>query len=612
MKIAVCIKQVPAVWASKFDPQTKTLVREGVPLEISSFDLRALARGLQLRAQHGGEVVAITMGPPAAREALEQCLAMGADRAVHLCDRAFAGADTLATARALAAAIRRERFDLILCGRYSVDAETGQVGPEVAELLGIPHVTVVRRLEVEPRMQHLRCERETDEGFETVETALPALVTAAEDLAEEPAIPEDRAASAGKPILTVAPQDLGLEPSAVGQPGSPTWVRGIETIASRRQGQVLQGESLEQIVDRLVAILLEKGLFGRWQVAAPRPAPNTTPVRRDGPADIWVFAEQGADGFRPVTYELLGKARELAARLGSRVVALAAGAAVREPAAPLAQHGAGLVLVADDDRLRAYDPDLYAAVLARAISERKPGIVLFPSTVLGRDLAPRLAARLGLGLTGDCMDLDLDERGRLVQLKPAFGGGIVAAVLSNTLPEMATVRPGVFEAAPRDERATAPVEVIPVPSGVQARVRVVTREFSAASALALDHAEVVVGVGRGLGSKERLADLQPLVEILGAAICATRDVTDAGWLPRQYQVGITGRSIAPRLYLGIGVRGAFYHLVGLRRAGLIVGINSDPKASIFKHADYCILADYREVVPLLVKRLRAARARAQA
>jgi electron transfer flavoprotein alpha/beta subunit len=185
MKIAVCIKQVPVVSALQFDPDTKTLKREGVRSEVSSFDVRALLKAVELRAEHGGEVVALTMGPPQAREALAECLALGADRALHLCDRAFAGADTLATARALATALRHESFDLILCGRNSVDAETGQVGPEIAELLDLPQVTVARTLVLDPAARRLTAERETDEGMETVTAPLPALVTAAEDLAAE-------------------------------------------------------------------------------------------------------------------------------------------------------------------------------------------------------------------------------------------------------------------------------------------------------------------------------------------------------------------------------------------------------------------------------------------
>ncbi|HEY4659533.1 MAG TPA: electron transfer flavoprotein subunit beta/FixA family protein, partial [Gemmatimonadaceae bacterium] len=181
----VCVKQVPMVSSLEFDLTTKTLKREGVKLEVSSFDIRALLKAVELKAAHGGEVVVLTMGPPQARTALEHCLALGADRAVHLNDRAFAGSDTLATARALALALKREEFDLIFCGKCSTDAETAQVGPEVAELLGVPQITAVRTLDIDAAGLTIRAERETDAGYETVECPLPALITAAEDLAPE-------------------------------------------------------------------------------------------------------------------------------------------------------------------------------------------------------------------------------------------------------------------------------------------------------------------------------------------------------------------------------------------------------------------------------------------
>src|SRR5207245_1521076 len=185
MRILVCVKYVPVLSALRFDPETRRLVREGVPGEVSSFDVRALGAATALRHAHGGEVVALTMGPPAAREGLVDCLALGADRGLHLLDPVLAGSDTLATARALVAAIRREAPDLVLLGRASVDAETGQVGPEVAELLGWPQVTAARRLSVDPTIGRLTAEREADDGFETLDGPLPAVVTAAEDLAEE-------------------------------------------------------------------------------------------------------------------------------------------------------------------------------------------------------------------------------------------------------------------------------------------------------------------------------------------------------------------------------------------------------------------------------------------
>src|SRR5439155_8957546 len=243
MKYAVLIKQVPNVSEMQFDPQTRRLRREGVRLEVSSFDVRALIRALELRAETGGEVTVLTMGPPQAREALVHCLALGADRGVHLVDPAFAGSDTLATARALALALRREGFDLVLCGKSSVDAETGQVGPEVAELLDVPQITAVRRLDLEPARRRVKAERETDAGFECVECNLPALVSATEDLAAErfPKRAEKEAAKA-KPIVEVTARDLAEDVRIFGAAGSPTRVEGLETIVVERQGRMFDGE----------------------------------------------------------------------------------------------------------------------------------------------------------------------------------------------------------------------------------------------------------------------------------------------------------------------------------------------------------------------------------
>ena len=611
MRIVVCIKQVPLVWAMKFDPASKTLKREGVPSEVSSFDLRALAKAAELQVAHGGEVVVLTMGPPQARKALEECLALGGDRAVHLCDAALAASDTLATARALAAAIRREQFDLILCGRHSVDAETGQVGPEIAELLDIPQITAASALEVNAAAGLIRVERETDLGHDVVECGLPALVSAAEDLAPEPeATKEEREAAKGKPIETLTLNDLGLGASDVGAEGSPTWVAGFETIVSKRLAKVAGGESPAQAVDEVVAALVERGLFGEWRVDDGEPhALATTRVGRTGASDFWVYAEWLGDALRPITLELLTKARQLASRLGSRVVAVALEAGGDRFADALAEAGADVVLLGGAEGLGHYDTEIYAAVMSEAIRQRGPGVVLFPSTAVGRDLAPRIAARLGLGLTGDCLDLELDDEGRLRQMKPAFGGSIVSPVLSKTLPEMATVRPGVLDIAPAEPGRRAQVERLDATTAARARVRVLERVVNAAAATALDDAEIVVGVGIGVGGPENLARVEPLVEVLGAALCTTRDVADRGWLERQYQVGFTGRCIAPRLYIAVGIRGAVYHMVGVRRAGVIVAINKDPKAPIFKAADHGIVGDYAEILPLLTQKLREAKGR---
>ena len=238
------------------------------------------------------------------------------------------------------------------------------------------------------------------------------------------------------------------------------------------------------------------------------------------------------------------------------------------------------------------------------IRERQPRAVLVPSTLQGRDLAPRVAARLGLGLTGDAIDLSLDAEGRLVQWKPAFGGNIVAPILSSTSPEMATVRPGMLEPAARDPAREAPIEEIRVRQAPAIRTLVTGRHVDPGfeRAAALDEGEVAIGIGMGLGGADNLQRLEPLVAALGgAAIAVTRDVADAGWLPRQHQVGLTGRAISPRLYLGIGIRGAFEHMVGVRKAGTIVAINKNPKAPILAQADFGLLADWTVAVPLLTR-----------
>lgn len=608
MKTIVLIKQVPVVSAMKLDPETKTLVREGVPSEVSSFDIRALLKAIELRNARGGEVVALTMGPPQAKEALEHCLALGADRAVHLVDRAFAGSDTLATARALALALKREGYDLILCGRHSTDAETGQVGPEVAELLDIPQVTGARTLEINNNT--LTIERETDNGFEAVECPLPALLSATEDLAPErfPSKAE-REKAKEKPIQIVTARDLSEDLSLFGAAGSPTWVESVQTVEVTREKKVLEGDLPAQ-VNELVQILLQRGLFGKWVSDGEESSGRQHERKSGGGPAVWVVAETLGETLRPVTLELLGKAVELATTYEGEVGALLMGSGVDQHVASLAIHGADVVYLAENRRLAPYSTDIYAALLTQAIQEHKPGVVLLGSTAIGRDLAPRVAARLGLGLTGDCIDLGVNAQGQLLQYKPAFGGNVVAPILSRTTPAMATVRPGMLKKAPPNPARRARIEMLSPDSSIVNRVKVLSQTgLDAGKAAALDSAEIAIGVGKGIGGPANLPVIEQLAAALGGApLAATRDIADLGWLPRQHQVGLTGRAIAPKLYFAIGIRGAFEHTVGIRRAGIVVAINKNPKALIFKNADFGIVGDYAEVVPLLTTALMAAKA----
>jgi electron transfer flavoprotein alpha subunit len=443
-------------------------------------------------------------------------------------------------------------------------------------------------------------ERETDEGFEHVRGPLPALVTAAEDLHEERfPTKAERQAAAEKPIETLTLADAGLAAADVGGEGSPTWVADIEEVQCARRGELLEGADAAALAAALRARLIELHALGAHEGDHP---PLPAPVNGTA-APIWVVAEMGPAGPRAITAELLAKAAQLAGPLAASVEAIVIGPGEAHAAA-LAAAGADRVLVADAAGLDPYTTEAHATVLAEAIRRRAPRLVLLGSTVCGRDLAPRVAARLGLGLTGDAIDLDVDAEGRVRQLKPAFGGTIVAPILSRTRPEMATVRPGMLHAARADATRDAVVERL-VAGTATSRVQVVDRQaLGGDAAESLETATLVLGVGKGIGGPTALPVIEQLAARLGAAIAATREVTDAGWLPRQHQVGLTGRAIAPRLYVALAASGAMEHLVGLRRAGTIVAINKSPKAPILRAADLGIVADVTDLLPHLEAALR--------
>ncbi len=603
MKIIICIKQVPYIDQLKFDHATKRVVREGVQSEINPFDKRAITQAVELCKQNGGEVTVITMGPPQAREALVEALAMGADRAVHLLGKEFAGSDTLATARALALTCKKIGYDLIFCGKFSTDAETAQVPPMLAEMLNLPQVTGVTKLEILGKK--LRATRELDDGFETIQCAMPAVLSAAERLIKPGrATPEDLEKAKIKPIEVWEANRLSKKVEQFGLAGSPTWVEKIDSIepSRRRMIRSIDG-NVNEVAGEIARDLISEGLFGKWKSHSHEPIHLNPQAKRGRTANsIWVVAELIGGKIRPVTFELLGSANQLAEKIGGQVAAILIGRKVRDHAKTLAMYGAERVYMADAASLETYSTEAYTAILANAIRRRKPYAVLFPSTANGRDLAPRVAARLKLGLTGDCIGLEIDEQKRLVQLKPAFGGNIVAPILTKTRPAMATIRPGMLQAAEPDASRQPTIEKLLVPR-VSRQVRVLMTEVNTSAGVEVDNAKVVVAVGMGVGGPENLPVVKDLAELMHAPIMATRRVVDAGWLPRQTQVGLTGRSIAPHLYIAIGISGKFNHMVGIQRAGIVVAINNNPDAEIFKQCDYGIVGDWAQVVPALMRAL---------
>ncbi len=323
------------------------------------------------------------------------------------------------------------------------------------------------------------------------------------------------------------------------------------------------------------------------------------------PTQIWVFMEQRAGVLQEVGLELLGKARELAEAAGGSVAALLLGAEVAPLTDRIIAHGADTILVAEQALLEPYRLLPYTAVLARACQEYRPAILLFGATAMGVELAARLAARLGTGLSAHCIDLKLDADGNLLQMVPGWGGGVVATIKCPAhRPQMATVMPGVMqkcEPAPRSGQVIH-LAVGEDPEVAGPQVLEVYRE--AARELPLEQAEVVVAGGFGIGGKEGWKLLEELAGLLGGAVGATRPPVDEGWAREEQMIGQSGKTVRPRLYIGVGISGMSHHVVGMDGSEFVVAINADPKAPIFEVADMGIVGDYREIIPLLLEEIR--------
>lgn len=622
MRIVVCVKQVPEVSELTLDPETRRLVRDGVPALINPFDRRAVLEATRLRTEAGaGSITVLSMGPPQAEAALRECLGLGVDRAVLLCDAGFAGADTLATARALADAIRKIGFDLVLAGRYSIDSETGQVGPEIAALLEVPLLSGVRRLAIEAPSDESRgvsVECEGDDGYSEIAAALPAVVTCTDRWKSRiPRVLPDDAAAASDRLEIWGVADLGGAPERYGSSGSPTWVSGVEPVEVQREKRIVAIESgLDPALDLVMAAI--RTATESAARADRRPIPRHEPSR-DAEDAVWVIGEREQSGaIRGVTHELLHAADGLAAELGCGVTALLLEPPVadeeparseREDAGSLASRlgalGVDRLVVPAEDRPPP-GPGALAAWVAAAIARERPRIVLAPATALGRDVIPSVAGRLGLGLTGDAIGVRLDAHGRLEQLKPAFGGLVVAPVLSHTRPEAVTLRPGVLPGIAADPGRRA-AEIVRL-AGFEPETRVTRLRFVpevGSEGAALEEARIVVCVGYGLG-QESVPEAAELATALGGSLAATRRVCDVGWLPRQRQIGLSGRTVSPDLYVGFGVRGSFNHVVGMQRSGRVVSVNRDPEAEAFASSDLGICADAPTFLRALLERVRSA------
>ncbi len=327
---------------------------------------------------------------------------------------------------------------------------------------------------------------------------------------------------------------------------------------------------------------------------------------------VFIFAQQVDGEITGVSLELIGKARDLAQALGSNVTAMLLGHQISKQAQTLVEYGADRVVVVDDPRLEVYTTEPYTQAVTAVLKQYEPRIVLIGATAIGRDLGPRVAGRLHTGLTADCTKLEIQEEGQeFLMTRPAFGGNLMATIVCpEHRPQMATVRPGVMVKEIRDPARKG--EIVPFDARLEenncyVQVEEIIRKVTHRADI--QSAKILVSGGRGLGGSDSFQILQDLADALGGEVASSRAAVDAGWQEKDRQVGQTGKTVRPNLYIACGISGAIQHLAGMEESDYIVAINKDPDAPIFNVADVGIVGDLFKIVPRLTEEIRAYRAR---
>jgi len=593
MRIAAVVKPVAPLDAASPELEGERTAA-GAAWTLNPFCLRAVAQACELAAAVGdGTVTVLCLGPSSAADALGDAVNRAEATAVScegvlVSDPAFEGSDTLTTARTLAAAIDAAGgFDLVLTGRRAVDVDTGQVGPQLAELLGLPFAAGARFLSVRRDTLRVRCEH--DDGWVQLDVELPAVVSCAERLID----PGRASPSTRRPPLgTIDAAALG--PGPWGRAASAVRVEAVARRIVLRRRARLAGPVDTQIGEAVAALRECGALDAGPPPEALEPVPPAQGERGDA---VGVLVEPTRVR---TARQLLGAAARLAVALDGHAVALTVEAPDAEQ---LGSWGADAVVHLEGSTVA----EDVGGALAAWVRVASPRAVLTPSTTWGREVGGRAAARLDAGLVGNAAEVAVDGTGRLRVQQPVLGGQQLAVVTTRSPVQLVAVRPGALTTPAT--RASGNVEVRSM--AVEARSRVRIRSESRDDDLeALANAPVVVGVGLGV-PRASYPVLGPLLAALDAELGATRPVVDRGWLPHARQIGLTGRSVAPRLYVAVGIVGRAAHLVGVTGAETILAVHERADAPVFDAADLGIVGDWREVVPRLAAALGVEAAQAR-
>jgi electron transfer flavoprotein alpha subunit len=597
MDLAVLLKAVPEGESLALDASHRRIDRTLSPLRLNPFDARALQVARTLR-RPGETITALCMGPPPAEVVLREALAAGVDRAILVSDPGLVGSDAQVTARVLHRALAAIDPGLVLLGARSSDAETGQVPPELAGLLGWPLVASARSVQRSETGGSFEITADGREGWVRWTVESPLVLSTGEKVAKPPRpTDEERAAAAVRPIEAWDLASLALAAADVGLLGSPTEVTGVRAAAARRHPLIFQ----EGTIPTRVGAAFD-ALAALSPVREHPPDLRTLPPKGGSPRRVWVVATNEVGGLDAAALPLIGAAHR--AWPGAEITVVVARRSDGPDLPMLGSAGAQIVRALPWSADPPSASDLARTLADLSGSTSAPEVALLVADPYGREVAGRWAARSHLGLIGDATGFGWAPDGSVQWSKPAFSGGFEALIAGRTTPTLATVRPGVFQF---DPLVPSPLPLLrdgPAVEALDRASRAVTRGDESDPRFGdLEGAERVVTVGVGIGGPDGIERLVPYLARWGASLGATRRVVDAGWLPVHRQVGLTGRSLAPALAVLLGVGKAQHHLVGLQRAGRVLAVNSDPQAPVFQYVDAGVVGGWEDALPALDERL---------
>ncbi|OQA55773.1 MAG: Acryloyl-CoA reductase electron transfer subunit beta [Candidatus Omnitrophica bacterium ADurb.Bin277] len=597
-----------------------------------------LEQGLQLK-KHApdAELIVIAMGPPSFEQSLKKALAMGYDRAILLSDRKLGGSDTFATGYAISSLIKKLDFKdpyIIFSGRQTTDGDTAHVPSQTAENLGIPQATFVEKVEFQGC--HVKVRRIIEGGYQVLKLPIPCLISIAPTAtpARRPSLEGAiRAKKTGMEVWTL--DQTGADVSVVGLNGSPTLVSKVVDIQKDRPPvNMISGHTSCDIAGCLVCEIekvRDQIAGGHGHAVSDSEKKETAETKQDsgfprvdfrnGARGVMTWVEMhGATPARS-SLEILSQARKLADQLGTKVRSVMVGYNIRSAAQEVIEHGADEVVVVEDPRLKEYTILPTTAAIAQIIAKERPEIALLGATTSGRELAPRLASRVRAGVTADCTSLEVGEYVHrmkksvfypvLHSIRPTYGESKLATIIGFWCPQMATARAGTFKILPRDpKRKGTVIDFKPNFKEADFAVEVIETKRESGGGDNLFVADIVIAGGRPAGDQDDFKLIRELAIALQAKGInadwgASRHAVDNGYAPYARQIGQTGKTIRPKIYVAVAISGAIQHLAGMKESGKIIAINQDPNAAIFRHADFGIVRDYREILPELIEKVKA-------